>query len=385
MLRKSKNSKVSSPLVKLTGKRPAKAPLVSSVSPKAKKPLPPPAQRIIPKPDGVSKLESLKTLVGNKDYLFVVYTEKTGPSGRALTEALRGVVGSEAVGGGTPDMLERLIRALNKQPKYVINVGVAGRINTTAPVTNRTEAVAHSSNKRLARISFRDGEVAAPELWLSAAGIPAKAFPVVGRTTNHTKAHGFWYCKTKEEATSAEQAGATHFLKFIPNTREFRLHLMVSNLSGDRNPEDYVSIKLSEKMLDPDATKHSDIIKNHDNGWVFKFPADTSGSVFSKARDVAKKAMAAIKLDWGAVDVIYDLDSKEALVLEINTSPCLTDDTANTVDKYASGLMRLVGGGGIPKKARAEAAPEVAPRARGVRAPTSDRDRVRALVKRVGL
>ncbi len=82
-----------------------------------------------------------------------------------------------------------------------------------------------SANKKLARIRFKAKGLSAPELWLNVKSIPKCEYPVIGRTTCHMKAQGFWFCRNRLEANKAWSMGATHFMKFIENTREFRAHV----------------------------------------------------------------------------------------------------------------------------------------------------------------
>jgi hypothetical protein len=260
---------------------------------------------------------------------------------------------------------------------YIINVGWAGKVvSGGAKVINAPGAISRSSNKRNARIKMKNSGISSPELWLNWQDIPDGGFPVVARTTHHSKGRGFWFCKTKNESRLAAEStvkrtkkrirtkkgnlvwrfretpteGASHFLKFIKNTREFRVHVMAPdvNLEG-LETEDYLILKLSEKIK-AEAGATSNIIKNHDNGWIFSYPKNKEEPVLDKIRGIAKKALATFGLHWGAVDIMLSEDSGEVYVLEINSTPCLTDDQANTIDKYLNGVGIMLGTTKKPKK-----------------------------------
>lgn len=279
-----------------------------------------------------------------EEYTFVLFSKKTGPSGRALAKHMSSL-SKKTIHYGLMESLDKLRRQLGHDPSVVVNIGEANPVSDTkATILNNPSKVGKSSNKRGARIAFRDQKIPAPELWLDAESIPDDAYPIVGRTTNHTKGHGFWYCKNKSEASTAARQGATHFLKFIKNTREFRVHIMATRVGDNRKNSEYASIKLSEKVYDGKHTGNVDIIKNHDNGWTFQFPKEEGRKgLFEELRKLAKKSISLFDMDWGAVDIMYCLDDKKCYVLEINSSPCLTSDTANTIEKYSEWILHLCG------------------------------------------
>ena len=207
-------------------------------------------------------------------------------------------------------------------------------------VINNPKNILQSANKRLARMRFKARGIPAPMLWLSVKEIPIPEYPVIGRTTYHMKAQGFWFCNTPQEATRAMKQGATHFLKFIKNTREFRAHVF-STVLNPKSSNDYSIGKLSEKRGGVNITGTT--IKNHDNGYLFISPMKTDLMVLDQVRYLAKKTMAKFKLHYGGVDIIYSLDNKKAMVLEINTTPCLTDQNSTTIEVYANQILKLLG------------------------------------------
>ena len=224
----------------------------------------------------------------------------------------------------------------------VINIGCFSSLPAgyNGLVLNKPASIAHSSNKRKARITFEKEDIPAPQLWTTGA-IPRDSYPLVGRTTNHSKGQGFWFCRNHFDAQRANRLGATHFIKFIEDTREFRVHV-VSQTLGERTEADYASIKMSEKVFEGvHHGQQTDVMKNRVNGWVFKHPNEISAKLLANLRSVAKKAVATFDMEWGAVDIMADKDTGELYVLEINSSPRLTDQHANTVDKYADWILHL--------------------------------------------
>jgi len=269
--------------------------------------------------------------------LFVMYNKKSRPSARALAAAIKEKTAGLLVIRGFPTSKQLDRRVFD----YVLNVGNSTRrkFEDLTTIINRPKRISTSANKRLARMRFKARKIPAPLLWLSKKDIPIAEFPVVGRTTYHMKARGFWYCKTPEEAAYAETRGATHFIKFIGNTREFRAHVFAKTLKP-KSKADYIIGKLSEKRADVDAT--CTIIKNHDNGYRFVAPIKTDAGVLDMVRSLARDTLFKFDLHYGGVDIVYSLDTKQAYVLEINTTPCLTDDTSTTIDVYTDKFIELI-------------------------------------------
>lgn len=276
--------------------------------------------------------------------IFVLYDKSGIHSGRVLGSYLiKHLANKATVHKGRPVRLAQLLKA-KVSYDYIINVGWYQEFDSGgATVLNVTQAISLSSNKRKARIKFKENNIQAPKLWLHPGEITPKDLPIIARTTHHTKGRGLWFCKSMAELNKSTAAGATHYLKFIPNTREFRVHAIAPEINLDGVvASDYRVIKLSEKIPRPEG-ENSDIVKNHDSGWIFSYPKDRHDPILTKVREISKDVLATFKLHWGAVDIMVSKDTGEIFVLEINSTPCLTDDQANTLEKYAYGMCVLLG------------------------------------------
>lgn len=270
--------------------------------------------------------------------ILVVYSGKSSPSAKTITKVLRERTEHKVYCGTS---YGRNIR--NIKLDYILNVGNSApfyKVDKNTHIINPPDRIAISANKRLARMRFKAKKISAPTLWLAASEIPDYEFPVVGRTTYHMKAQGFWYCKNKKEALSAERQGATHFLRFIRNTKEFRAHVFSTKLDI-KSEDDYIIAKLSEKTAS--ETTRSSIIKNHDSGYKFLSPSNMSLPILPLIRNLAKETIYKFGLHYGGVDIIYSNTTKKAYVLEINSTPCLTDEHTNTAEIYAEKLGALMG------------------------------------------
>lgn len=179
---------------------------------------------------------------------------------------------------------------------------------------NKPEAIAKTTNKHLMRETFALNEVPTPRL----VGTQPIVFPVVGRPDHHRQGRGFWICNNQSDVWRAlegtrKKTAATHFMEYIDIEREFRVHVVNGK-----------SIKISQKS----------IVGNHRNGARFSYPHDFNHK--KTVRRAAIKAVEALGLDFGAVDVMWAND--RAYVSEVNSAPCLTDRYSDTLERYARAL-----------------------------------------------
>ncbi len=278
--------------------------------------------------------------------LFVLYHNSGVHSGRSLKTSLRELSGGDVL-GGYPGRFKRLF-SKRPAPKLVINLGCTESIDYDGQILNARDMVRAASNKKRARAAFRDAGVPAPSLFLRAQDISKADLPVIARTSYHKKGEGFWFCKTLANVRGAVDAGATHFLGFVPKTREYRVHLFSKTRAlgqSERKPEDYVSIKLAEKVWqgkgqpDPNTPQ-----KNHEFGWTFLAQQNRREDELGIVRHVARQAISTLNMDFGAVDVMYETRTKRPYVLEVNSSPSLANEVADTCETYAKRVLRIVQG-----------------------------------------
>lgn len=119
-------------------------------------------------------------------------------------------------------------------------------------------------------------------------------------------------------------SGVDFYTKFIPNDREYRIHVCGGKV-----------IRVVRKYLERPDQKKSEYVKNHANGYVFKTPAKHLNQTRT---DAAVKAVEALGLDFGAVDMVVDHQGLE-YVLEVNTAPACSP---KTMQAYAFELADMV-------------------------------------------
>lgn len=172
--------------------------------------------------------------------------------------------------------------------------------------------ISNVTNKRVMRELFREHNVPAPKMVTvdEIVGIDPyyqTAFTIVGRPDQHTQGRGFWLCRTPEEVRQAmrgktyrngkRKKAATHFMEYISKERaprEYRVHIFKGK-----------SIRISEKIFDGP------------NSYTTGKPRHEVRHV----RKAAKKALEAVGLDFGAVDILAN--DSECWVLEVNAAPGL--------------------------------------------------------------
>lgn len=155
-------------------------------------------------------------------------------------------------------------------------------------------------NKRRMRELFRQHNVPTPSLIDEDLAFVFDTDPIVGRPDRHTQGRGFWLCRNARDVQRAlrgtrKKKAATHFMEYIDKERaprEYRVHIFKGK-----------SIRISEKVFDGTG-KYTTGKPKHEVGHV---------------RQAAKDAVAAVGLDFGAVDVLAN--DTDCWVLEVNSAP----------------------------------------------------------------
>lgn len=84
---------------------------------------------------------------------------------------------------------------------------------------------------------------------------------------------------------------------------------------------------------------HNSVIRNVDSGWIYSVNAVPEAGI-APSSEAAIRAVVALGLDFGAVDIVYKQDINRAYVLEINTAPGLGDD-GSALRAYQEAFQRV--------------------------------------------
>jgi glutathione synthase/RimK-type ligase-like ATP-grasp enzyme len=255
-----------------------------------------------------------------------VYIHAARASGGAATlcQALR-VAGIKArrLRGGMPPRL----------PRPIINWGDSSILSSDATplVVNKPEAVALAISKLSTIKKLEEAKL-----------------PVVRVTDDYEKALG-WYTRghgvlARRDGLSngrgivcwseSEKPKSDFYSRYWPKSHEYRVHVF----NGQ-------PIDLIEKRARRDSNSDR-VIRSHDNGWVFSHNLSLTEQVDRDTiNQLALGAIRALKLDFGAVDILAGLTTKiprrlsKAVICEVNTSPGL--ENTDTVFAYVSAIANM--------------------------------------------
>lgn len=122
------------------------------------------------------------------------------------------------------------------------------------------------------------------------------------------------------------------YVKYVPKLEEYRVHVVDGHI---------VFIQQKRRVRDNEQTDDEKLIRNHANGWVFCPVTDGRAC----GQDLAINAVAALGLDFGAVDLIIGRDDRLAYILEVNTAPGIESPTLAAA--YKEEFRRALGADAI--------------------------------------
>lgn len=121
------------------------------------------------------------------------------------------------------------------------------------------------------------------------------------------------------------KSGAPLYTKYFKKKEEYRVHVV------DGKVIDFV-IKKNRKGAQPNYQ-----IRNTSNGWIFC----RKGVILPKyVAEEAIKAVKALGLDFGAVDVGYNVSKNEPCVFEVNCAPGIEGQTIESYTKAFKELLK---------------------------------------------
>lgn len=279
----------------------------------------------------------------NINNVFLWYSGATDLTALKLIEAL----GTK--GGKNQPNPDDVCMIIGWGPKTSGPVNIDG-----CPCLNHPNNVRLSRNKFEALRAMQSGGVSiAP--FVAATNIDeaiksgAVTFPMIGRKKFHQGGKGFWDCPTRTHVKEAISQGAEYFQHMIEIEDEFRFHVFgevvyavkkvkrskeemadsfvkqemerqkaLADKSGNQFDEATVKQtleRLAKKFVENGPNM---MVRSNRLGWKFvpinQYPKSLA--------DEALKAVAAVGLDFGAVDCCIDADGKP-YVIEVNTGPGL--------------------------------------------------------------
>lgn len=212
--------------------------------------------------------------------------------------------------------------------KTVINWGSSSISDQAAvcKVINKPEAVMLSSNKLKSFELFKEHGVSIPPFWTTkdeAEEEIRQGACIVCRTilSGHSGA-GIVIADDVDGLVKAPL-----YVAYIPKKYEYRYHVFNGKV-----------IDVQRKARNKDVADE-DVnwkVRNHDNGFIFM---REGVEIVPEAEAEAIKAVEALGLDFGAVDIIYNEKQNKFYVLEVNSAPGLT---GTTLDNYVNAFKEVL-------------------------------------------
>lgn len=106
---------------------------------------------------------------------------------------------------------------------------------------------------------------------------------------------------------------------YVPGCDEYRIHVAFDKI---------INFQQKKKKNGANADKY---IRSYEKGWIF---ARQEVVAPNETRLAARKAIRALGLHFGAVDILYNPQTGKEYILEVNTAPGL--DSQNSIDSYAN-------------------------------------------------
>jgi glutathione synthase/RimK-type ligase-like ATP-grasp enzyme len=211
----------------------------------------------------------------------------------------------------------------------IINWGRGGAVEGITPTLNSYEAVNNAANKRTAFQIMQQAGVSIPEFttdihtvrdWLE------NGDKVVARTT--LRGHSGEGIEIFE-GSDANIPSAPLYVKYIPKQQEYRVHVMRGTV---------IDVQQKRRRTETPDEQVNWQVRNLDGGFIF---ARENVEVPQMVLDQAILAVEAMGLDFGAVDLIFNINRGVGYVLEINTA-CGLQGT--TLSNYVEAFQAVISG-----------------------------------------
>lgn len=201
-------------------------------------------------------------------------------------------------------------------PDEVMKCRVINRPDLVAQAGNKLEAFRRMSDAGVSVVPFTDSIDIARQ-WL------ADNKAVIGRQL--LRGSGGRGIVMYEDTNDIDSLPL--YTQYVKKQSEWRVHIMNGQvIDTQRKVRD-------TRVADDDVDWQ---IRNHDRGFIFQ-RNDINPPV--QVIEESAKAMAALGLDFGAVDVIWNNHQQRAYILEVNTAPGLE---GTTLQNYANAFREAV-------------------------------------------
>lgn len=235
-----------------------------------------------------------------------------------------------------------ILRATRRQVRKhgdfdtIINWGRSAR-RFEGNYINAPEAVSTAANKLRAAEAFQEAEVPQPDFTTDAdeaASWLADGFSVVERhLLRANSGRGIRIVPSPESPDYAETSAearqltaAPLYTKYEKKAEEYRVHVFMGEV---------IDVQQKKKRQEVDNEEVDYQVRNSANGWVFcRDQVEAPACVL----EAGVRAVQALALDFGAVDIGYNVHREAPYVYEVNTAPGLE---GTTLDRYFEAVRAL--------------------------------------------
>lgn len=236
--------------------------------------------------------------------------------------------GSESAKNLALSINAKLLRSTEGKQKLfkssIINWGNSKRfVGSLGRLLNHPKAVRNAVNKLTAFKILQAKGVSIPEFTedheVALQWLENEEWVVCRNLLESHSGQGIVLAKTFEELPENSKL----YVKYFKKTYEFRVHVFRGEVI------DYVQ---KRKRNDLPEEAYNKYIRSYNNGWVF---CREDVIVNEGVKKLAVKAVNALGLDFGAVDVVMKAGG-EAKVLEVNCAPALE---GTTLESYTKAIL----------------------------------------------
>lgn len=205
---------------------------------------------------------------------------------------------------------------LFKKDKFLINWGNSKIFNFgNRVIWNNPRAVQKAVNKQKTFEALREAGISIPEFYITPQEVPErtdKSRYIARSILNGHSGQGI----TVVDGTAEFPANTKLITKYIKKKVELRVHVAFGKviLTVQKRRRNELQLE-GEKAL----------IRSYNNGWIFS--TNISAEVTQDHLDMAIRAVQALGLDFGAVDMVLDYKTNLPYVLEVNTAPAIEAQT----------------------------------------------------------
>lgn len=175
--------------------------------------------------------------------------------------------------------------------------------------------------------------------------------PVLGKMSKPGDPKEFFVCYKLEDVHRAGRQGATHFVKCMRDSREFRVHVVAPNVIVHQSKaKDYQVVKISERINIGVSKKLKNFIprnKKEEPGYYFSKPVDVDKKLLNDLHVCAQNALKELLLHWGTISFLVGTDGIPKIT-KIDSHISLVEDQSNTIAKMSNAFCKMLGENPLP-------------------------------------